>query len=174
MVTKLAFSALALAVGVERLLELRKSRTNERRMRLRGGAEHVPRQLIWMKGLHTAWLAGSCAEVWLLERRTSPKLAGAAVLAFAAGHSLRRSAMRALGWRWTVRVMTVPKAPLVKHGPYRYLRHPNYLGVAIEIAALPLIHGAYLSAATFSLANALLLRARIREEEAALSGALRA
>jgi methyltransferase len=142
-------------------------------MRLRGGSEHAPEQLVWMKGLHTAWLIGSSLEVWLLRRKTSARLAGAALLAFAAGHTLRQSAMRALGWRWTVRIMTVPKAPLVKHGPYQYLRHPNYLGVAIEIAALPLVHGAYLSAAVFGIANALLLRARIRAEEAALSRAVR-
>jgi len=77
--------------------------------------------------------------------------------------------MRALGPRWTVRVMNLPSAEPVVDGIYRYVRHPNYLGVILEIAALPLVHGAVWSAASFSVANAALLVARIRAEEHALS-----
>ena len=88
---------------------------------------------------------------------------------FLAGQALRMAAMRALGERWTVKVMTVPGAPPVQRGIFRWLRHPNYLGVILEIAALPLIHGAYLTTIVFSLCNAVLLTRRIRAEEDALT-----
>jgi len=81
---------------------------------------------------------------------------------------LRYWAIASLGDRWNVRVIVVPGEALVVSGPYRYVRHPNYLAVAVEIATLPLIHGAYLTAIAFSAMNAALLRVRIRTEEAAL------
>lgn len=77
--------------------------------------------------------------------------------------------MRSLRQRWTLAIITIPDAPVVESGIYRYLRHPNWLGVIIELAALPLIHGAYLTAIFFSVANALLMIKRIRTEEQALS-----
>jgi methyltransferase len=73
-----------------------------------------------------------------------------------------------LKWRWTIRVMTIPGLPPVKNGIYRYLRHPNYVGVILEVLAAPLLHSAYLTAITFSLANLLLLSARVRTENRAL------
>jgi methyltransferase len=78
-----------------------------------------------------------------------------------------------LGGRWTTRIVVLPEEPLVTGGPYRLLRHPNYLSVAAEIAALPLVHTAWLTALAASLANAALLRVRIATEETALAGAAR-
>jgi methyltransferase len=83
-------------------------------------------------------------------------------------HVLRRAATRALGNRWTSRILVLPGAPLVHNGPYRYLRHPNYLAVAIEVACIPLLGGCFASAALFSAANAWLLAVRIDAEERAL------
>jgi methyltransferase len=73
-----------------------------------------------------------------------------------------------LGHRWNTLVIVVPHAPLVRRGPYRWLRHPNYVAVVAEGLALPLVHTAWLTAAAFTLANAVLLRVRIRVENAAL------
>jgi methyltransferase len=84
------------------------------------------------------------------------------------GQALRLTAIRTLGWRWSTRVMTVPGVLPVQHGIYRYIRHPNYLGVELEILAVPLLSSAYLTSAVFGVANALLLRDRIRREEQAL------
>jgi methyltransferase len=92
----------------------------------------------------------------------------AASLAFLAGQTLRYAAIHTLGERWTVRVMTLPGAKPVSQGIYRSIRHPNYLGVILEIGAVPLLHSAYLTAISFSIANALLLAWRIQTEEAAL------
>ena len=109
-------------------------------------------------------------EVFAGRRKFHPRLAALALSLFAAGQALRLTAIRTLGWRWSTRVMSVPGpsgAP-VQHGIYRYMRHPNYLGVELEILAAPLLHSAYLTSAVFGVANALLLRDRIRREEQAL------
>jgi len=76
--------------------------------------------------------------------------------------------MQALEWRWTLPIMTVPGMPVVESGIYRYIRHPNWLGVNLEIAFLPLIHSAYITAIAFSLANAWLMSRRIQAEEQSL------
>jgi methyltransferase len=78
--------------------------------------------------------------------------------------------MRALGDRWTVRIVTLPKAQPVTSGIYKYFRHPIYLGVSLELAGIPLLHSAYVTAILFSVLNRLVLRIRIREEEKALRG----
>jgi methyltransferase len=107
-------------------------------------------------------------EVFAGRRKFHSRLAALAFGVFAAGQALRLIAIRTLGWRWSTRVMTVPGQPPVRRGIYRYIRHPNYLGVALEILAAPLLHSAYLTSATFGVANLLLLRDRIRREEQAL------
>jgi methyltransferase len=171
MVTRVVFSTLVAAMALERLLELRKSRRNERRILALGGREHAPEQVPKMVALHASWLAGSWLEGSLCGKSAPPWLERVALAGFAGGRLLRKRAMRALGWRWNVRILTLPGVPLVTSGPYRRLRHPNYLGVALEIAALPLLRRAYVSALLFSVLNGLLLRARIREEQAALARA---
>ena len=168
MVTRLLFLGFVAALGVQRLFELRLSRRNERRMRQRGGHEHAPETYRWIVTLHTAWFAAMLLEVFAGRRKFQPRLALPAFCLFAAGQALRLTAIRTLGWRWSTRVMTVPGASPVHRGIYRYMRHPNYLGVELEILAAPLLHSAYLTSAVFGIANALLLRARIRREEHAL------
>jgi methyltransferase len=169
--TRLLFLGLVAALGVQRLFELRLSQRNEGRMRQRGGREHAPETYRWIVALHAAWFASMLLEVFAGRRRFRPRLAGPAFGMFAAGQALRFIATRTLGWRWSTRVMTVPGpagAP-VRHGIYRYIRHPNYLGVELEILAVPLLHSAYLTSAVFGVANLLLLRDRIRREEWALA-----
>jgi methyltransferase len=170
MVTRTIFTVLVALVALQRVLELRRSRRNEVRIRARGGREHAAWQMPWMRALHAAWIASTLAEVWLTHRPVVPVVAAIAAVAFGIGQVLRHTAMKTLGWRWTVRVMTVPGLPPVTRGIYRHVRHPNYVGVVLEIAALPLLHSAYVTAVVFTLLNAALLRWRIRAEEAALRG----
>jgi len=168
--TRLLFLCFVAALGVQRLFELRLSRRNERRMLQRGGREHTPGTYRWIVTLHATWFAAMLLEVFAGRRKFHPRLAALALSLFAAGQALRLTAIRTLGWRWSTRVMSVPGpsgAP-VQHGIYRYMRHPNYLGVELEILAAPLLHSAYLTSAVFGVANALLLRDRIRREEQAL------
>ena len=170
MVTRRLFAGFVAALGLQRLLELSLSRRNEQRMLLHGGREHAPETYRWIVSLHAAWFAAMILEVFAGKRTFHPRLAGPALSLFAAGQALRLTAIRTLGWRWSTRVMTVPgpEGALVHRGIYRYLRHPNYLGVELEILAVPLLHSAYLTSAVFGIANALLLRDRIRREEKAL------
>jgi methyltransferase len=167
-VTRSAFTALVMAVAVQRLVEMRVSRRHERALRARGAVESAAVQMPFMIALHVAWLAAAVGEVWLLHPPFRLWLAIAAFSVFVAGQSLRLLAMRALGPRWTVRVLTLPSADPITHGVYRFVRHPNYLGVVLETAALPLVHGACWTALVFSVANAVMLTARIPAEESAL------
>src|SRR6185503_11085483 len=121
-----------------------------------------------MAGVHALFLPCCAAEVLFFDRR----FPGVAGLAFAgaalAAQALRWWAIASLGWRWNVRVIVVPGETSVRRGPYRFLRHPNYVAVIAEMLLVPLAHGAWISALVFSTLNALLLRARIRTEEKAL------
>ena len=164
-----AYVILVLAVATQRMLEVRVSRLNEAELRARGGREHAHAQMPFMVALHGCWLVATVGEVVLLDRPFHRELALPALLVFCVGQVLRVVAIHALGSRWTVKVMVVPGEPPVSGGIFRFLRHPNYLGVILEIAALPLIHTAWLTALAFSVGNGLLLRARIRAEERALS-----
>ena len=169
MTTSQVFVAFVVLVAVERLAELRLSRRNESRLRAQGAREHAAGHFFAMQLLHTLWLGSIILEVTLLQPPFQLWIGVLAALCFCIGQGLRYAAIHALGGRWTVRVFTLPGAAPVTRGIYRHLRHPNYLGVVLEIAALPLMHSAWRSAVVFSLANAVLLAVRIRKEEHALS-----
>jgi methyltransferase len=169
MVTRVAFTVLVLAVALQRLFEVRRSRRHEQWLRARGAVERASWQVPAIAALHGVWLVAMCAEVWLLAPPFRPLLAAGALAVFACGQTLRWLAMRALGPRWTIRVLTLPLEPPVTTAVYRYLRHPNYLGVILEIAALPLVGGAVWTALVASLANAVVLARRVKAEERALA-----
>jgi methyltransferase len=150
-------------VTLQRLAELWWSARNERRLRARGaheaGAGHYP----FMVALHALWLVG----LWILAWRQPAN--GWLVAAYAALQIARAWVIVSLGERWTTRIIVLPQAPLVRTGPYRFFKHPNYVVVAIEIALLPLAFGLWLYAAIFSLANAAMLAWRICAEDRALA-----
>jgi len=163
-----AYVFLIVAIVLQRLLELRVSRSNERELKARGGVEHAEEQLPYMVALHSAWLVSCLGEVLLFERSAPRALSLLALVVFSVGQALRISAIHQLDERWTVKVITLPGEAPVESGIFRFVRHPNYLGVILEIAALPLVHGAYLTAILFTIANGVLLQRRIRAEEQAL------
>jgi methyltransferase len=167
-VKRLLFLGFVAALGLQRLLELRLSRRNEERILRSGGREHAPETYRWIVVLHSAWFAAMLLEVFTRRPKFRPRLAAVAMGLFAAGQVLRLAAIRTLGWRWSTRIMTVPAAAPVQRGIYGRIRHPNYLGVELEIVAAPLVHSAYITSAVFGAANLLLLRDRIHREEQAL------
>lgn len=117
---------------------------------------------------HTAFLV-ACAVEPLALHRPFPGLLGYISFGVALGSQLLRYwAISTLGERWNTRIIFVPGATPVTAGPYRFIRHPNYVAVILEFIFLPLIHGGYLTALFFSLGNAALLYVRIRAEEQAL------
>lgn len=166
--SRIVFTLLVGAVVIERLVELVISARNSRAMRGRGGAEVGAAHYPWMVALHCGFLGSCVLEVWVLDRPLLPALAAASLVLLMTAMGLRYWVMAVLGDRWTTRVVCVPGEPLVTGGPFRWVRHPNYLAVVVEIIALPMVHTAWLTAVLFSLANAILLRVRIRVEETAL------
>jgi methyltransferase len=171
-VTRIAFTALIAAVACERLLELGISRRNAAWAMARGGVESGRGHFPVMALLHTGLLVGAVTEVWLLDRPFLPVL-GVGMLALVLGcQGLRYWCITTLGRQWNTRVIVVPGLPRITGvGPYRWLRHPNYVAVVIEGIALPLVHTAWLTAIVFTAANAALLTVRLRVEEAALDAA---
>ncbi|CAL9670789.1 hypothetical protein SUDANB176_07468 [Streptomyces sp. enrichment culture] len=159
---------LVAAVAAERLAELVVSVRHSRWARARGGVEHGRSHYPVMVALHTALLAGVLVEVAVAGRAFVPAVGWSALCAVVLLQGLRWWCVRSLGPRWNTRVIVVPGLPLVRRGPYRWLRHPNYLVVAAEGVALPLVHSAWLTALVFTAANAALLTVRLRVENAAL------
>ncbi|BBX62974.1 hypothetical protein MSAS_21480 [Mycobacterium saskatchewanense] len=159
---------LIFAVALERVAELVVAKRNARWSFARGGKEFGQSHYPVMVVLHTALLLGCVIEPLALHRPFIPWL-GWPMLAIAAlSQLLRWWCITTLGPRWNTRVIVVPDAPLVQGGPYRWIHHPNYVAVVAEGFALPLIHTAWLTAVIFTLANAMLLRARINVENSAL------
>ncbi|UZJ24175.1 isoprenylcysteine carboxyl methyltransferase family protein [Rhodococcus antarcticus] len=163
-----AYVVLVLAVGLERLFELVVAKRNLAWALERGGVEtgfgHYPVMVV----LHTALLVGCIVEVLALDRPFVPALGWPMVVLVLAAQGLRWWCIRTLGPQWNTRVVIVPGLPLVGGGPYRFLRHPNYVAVVVEGLALPLAHSAWLTAVVFTAANAALLTVRIRTEARAL------
>jgi methyltransferase len=161
----LVFLALLYA---ERLVELVVSRRHERRLLAEGGREFGRRHFGVMAAFHVVFPAVAALEVWLTPR-AFPGAIGIAALALAlAAQGLRWWSVVSLQGAWTVKIVVSPRRAPVTRGPYRWLRHPNYVAVALEVLAVPLIHGAWVTAVVATAINAALLRVRIRREEEAL------
>lgn len=158
-----AYIALILLVAVERVAELVVSQRNLEWSKAHGGREFGAGHYPVMVALHTGLLAGAVAEARARRRWIWP-----AFWAVVAAQVLRWWCITTLGKQWNTRVVVVPGAPRVIGGPYRLVPHPNYVAVVLEGAALPLVGGAWVTAGVFSVANALLLRTRIRVENEAL------
>ena len=162
------YTGLIALVGLERLVELRLSKRNAQWAFARGGKEYGLAHYRFMTVFHTAFLIACVVEPWWLARPfPSPWGYGFLFLALAA-QGLRYWAITTLGSRWNTRVIVLPEAEPVTGGPYRFIRHPNYVAVVLELMVLPLVHGAWLTAVVFTVINALLLRVRVRVEEEAL------
>ncbi|HEV7623080.1 MAG TPA: isoprenylcysteine carboxylmethyltransferase family protein [Amnibacterium sp.] len=166
---------LALLAGTagERVLELVVSARNVRWALARGGREegrgHFPAMVALQAGLG----AGCVLEPLLGPRPFLPALCIPAVGVVLTAQALRYWCILSLGPRWNTRIVVVPGLPLVRRGPYRFLPHPNYVVVAVEGIALPLVFTGWVTAVVFTVLNAvLLLRFRIPAEEAAISRAL--
>jgi methyltransferase len=163
------FTALVLAVGLERVAELVVSNRNAAWSIARGGVESGRGHYPFMVVLHTGLLAGALVEVWVRRPDTAPVLAWSMLVLVAASQALRWWCIATLGRQWNTRVIVVPGAPRVTGGPYRWIPHPNYVAVVVEGLALPLVHSAWITAAVFTTLNGFLLATRIRAEDAALA-----
>lgn len=159
---------LVAAVAMERLAELVVSRRNLAWSMERGGRESGRGHYPVMASLHAGLLAGCLIETFGVGRRYVPALGRPMLALVLASQCLRWWCILTLGHRWNTRIVIVPGLPLIRRGPYRRLRHPNYVAVVVEGAALPLVHSAWVTAVTFTALDAVVLRVRIRAENAAL------
>lgn len=171
MLSVVAYVALILGTGAERITELVVSRRNAAWSFARGGVETGRAQMPWMIALHTALLLGCIAEVVLLGRPFLPALGVPMLVVALLCQAARFRLIAVLGRQWNTRIIVVPGMPRVRRAPYSWawLPHPNYLVVAIEGIALPLVHSAWMTAVAFTLLNTMLLLGfRIPAEDRAL------
>ena len=158
-----AYLILAL-VTLQRLGELVLAERNTRRLLAKGAVEAGRGHYPFMVAVHAGWLV----SLWLLG--PGPPIKILPLIVYVALQVARIWVIATLGERWTTRIIVLPGAPMVRHGPYRWVDHPNYLIVVAEIAILPLVFGLPEVALFFSLLNAFVLWVRIREENRALAG----
>lgn len=153
-------------ITAQRIGELFLAEHNTRRLLAQGAVETGANHYIFIVLLHGVWLLGLWVLAW--DATISLPLLGVFVMLQAA----RVWVIATLGPRWTTRIITLQGAPLVSKGPYRFVSHPNYVVVALEIAVLPLAFGLWGYAIVFTLLNAVMMWVRIRSEAAALAAAI--
>jgi methyltransferase len=155
-------------VIVERFYELRLSARNAKLAFAEGAIEVGQAHFRVMSLLHTLFFFGIVTELYWRQPVFSPLLGYAALVMSILSQGLRYWAITTLGKRWNVRIIVLPNGAPVTDGPYRWIRHPNYVAVVLELFFLPLIHGCWVTAILFSALNAGLLWVRINAEEEAL------
>lgn len=155
-------------VALLRLLELRISKRNQQRLVERGAKKAPDPRFPAMVAVHTCVLAGAAAEVVFLRRPFYPVLAAVMGALFLAANAVRWWVIRTLGAHWNVQVMDSASLGVVTSGPYRWVRHPNYTAVFVEMLALPLIHTAWITAIAGTIAHVWVLHGRIAAEEKVL------
>jgi methyltransferase len=163
--------ALVAIIAVQRVSELRLAKRNLQWALDQGGRLIEEPHYFLFFILHVGWLFAWPLEAWL--RGPQLGLAWPAWLAgFALAEALRYWAIASLGPRWNTKIVVIEGAPLIRRGPYRFIAHPNYLAVALELVCVPMVFGAWITAITCTILNAaLLLGLRIPAETAAIRAA---
>jgi methyltransferase len=162
------YLALLLTVAALRLLELRVSRNHQQQMIARGAKKISDPKFRWMVLVHTAVLLGAALEVVFLKRSLIAWLAAPMLALFLAANAVRWWVIRTMGQHWNVQVVDSTQLGVVTSGPFRFVRHPNYAAVFVEMLALPLIHTAWITAAAGAVAHVGVLAQRLSAEERVL------
>ncbi len=167
-ISRNAFLFILGAVACERCFELWLSCHNARRSTAQGAIEVGQIHYRIMVVFHSLFFLSAAYEAVYMKRGAAPGVSYVALTGAIVAQLLRYWAVVTLGERWNTRIIVVPDAPPITGGPYRFVRHPNYLAVVIEMVALPMIYGCWFTATVFSVGNAILLAIRIPIEEEAL------
>ena len=163
----IAFWLFLLFVILQRLIELLIAKRNERILKVQGAIEFDKNGYRVIAAMHVAFFISLiCEKVFFLRTLNTYWIVFAVV--FAGAQVLRYWAIKTLGVYWNTKILVLPNHKLVNTGLYKYLRHPNYIAVIVEIAVIPLIFSCYLTASIFSVINFILLRRRIKIEKIAL------
>ncbi|MET3575333.1 isoprenylcysteine carboxyl methyltransferase family protein [Bhargavaea ullalensis] len=161
------FWVVILLVIIQRLVELRVARRNEQRLLAKGAFEAGKSHYPYMVAMHAAFFFSLMGEVLLAHRPLSPFWIPLLAI-FLAMQVLRVWCLSSLGEFWNTKIIILPGANVVRRGPYKWLRHPNYVIVTTELLVLPLLFQAYFTAILFAALNAWMLSVRIPAEERAL------
>ncbi len=164
----LAYLVLLAIVALLRLYELRLSRLHQREMVSRGASKVEEPRFRWMVVLHTGVLIGAACEVVFMKRPFIPILAAVCFVLFIGANAVRWWVIHTLGEHWNVQVMNSTGLGVITSGPFRYVRHPNYAAVFVEMLVLPLMHTAWITALVGSAAHVLVLSQRLATEEKVL------
>lgn len=164
----IAYLALLLVVAALRIFELGVSKNHQRQMIARGATKIADPKFRWMVLVHTGVLLGSACEVVFLKRPLLPALAAVMFVLFLGANAVRWWVIRTMGQHWNVQVVDSTQLGVVTSGPFRYVRHPNYAAVFVEMLALPLIHTAWITATLGALAHISVLVQRLSAEERVL------
>ena len=164
----IAFLALLLLVAALRIVELRISRNHQRAMVPRGAVIVAEPLYPWLVAVHTFVLIAAAVEVIALKRPFIPALAASMFVIFVAANFVRLWVIRTLGNHWNVQVMDSTSMGVITTGPFRFVRHPNYAAVILELITLPLIHTAWITAIVGTLGYLAVIARRIPLEERAL------
>jgi methyltransferase len=162
------FLILLLAVAAMRIVELGISKRHQKELKAQGASLAKDPIFPVMAMFHTALLIGAAAEVMFLRRPFIPALAFPMIALFIVANIVRWWVIRTLGQHWNVQVMDSTKLGVISTGPFRYVRHPNYAAVFVEMIALPLIHTAWITALAGGVAHVMVLSVRLSSEERVL------
>jgi len=162
------YLVLLVLVAAGRFIELRRSARNQIVLAQHGGRKSLETGYRWMVLLHASILIGAALEVVFLRRPWVGWLGASCIALFASANATRWWVMYTLGTRWNVQVMSSSQLGVVTAGPYKWVRHPNYTAVFVEMLALPLIHGAYVVALAGAALHIVVLRNRVLLEESVL------
>lgn len=152
---------------IQRLLELMIARRNEKWMKARGALEFGMKQYQFIVLVHSMFFVVFLFEKISFSRELSPIWPFLAAV-FVCAQLIRVWSISSLGRYWNTKIIVLPNVEVVKRGPYRFIKHPNYLVVSIELLVVPLMFGAYMTACLFTILNVLMLSIRIPAEEKAL------
>jgi methyltransferase len=166
--TVIAFLALLLAVALLRIFELRVSHRHRQQMLAQGATQVNEPKFRWVVMVHTAVLIGAALEVVFLYRPFVPLLGITMFILFLASNLVRLWVVRSMGTLWNVQVMDSTGLGVVTSGPFRFVRHPNYTAVFVEMFSLPLIHTAWITAILGCVGYAAAISQRIAVEESVL------
>ncbi|NSL52654.1 isoprenylcysteine carboxyl methyltransferase family protein [Calidifontibacillus erzurumensis] len=158
------FSCFIALIILQRIVELGIAKKNEKWMKARGGYEVGKEHYKYIVLVHILFFVTLIIEVFLFEKQLSP-LWVIFLFIFSIAQVIRVWSIMSLGRFWNTKIIVVPNTNIIEKGPYKWVRHPNYLVVLIELLVLPLIFDAFWTAIIFTILNIVVLKHRIQLEE---------
>ncbi|MFD4706559.1 isoprenylcysteine carboxyl methyltransferase family protein [Gottfriedia sp. NPDC058432] len=156
-----------LFIIIQRVIELGIAKKNEKKLKMRGALEFGQEHYKFFIILHNMFFISILIENYFIQYIEIGFLTFLLIV-FVILQLARVWVISTLGERWNTKIIILPNEKLVKRGLYKYIKHPNYIIVTIELLVIPIMFHAYITTVIFSVCNLILLKVRIREENKAL------